>query len=255
MRGRTMSATTFGAVCVARDDRGTRKIWPEWRAESWSRPASSRPKSRRCAAVGLEFSRGPSLGPSASFTLTRLRTRSRSIGPTHLLAPYKGSGGLTVQAPLKRGLSPPPGGDWGFLVSCRRRGAGRGKKPSVTASPCHLPFQGRFWRADIVHPYEWMRPMSEKRRAGLGPAPTKERAESSRPTGMGCTPKITGRGRELYVSIHLFPKFVPRHAKNRAGCIIGYTLPGVLCGKAHLRGGEGSCRRLTAAARGPEPEV
>ena len=170
-------------------------------------------------------------------------------------APQAGSGGLTVQAPLKRGLSPPPGGDWGFLVSCRDRGEGRGKKPSVTASPCHLPFQGRFWRADIVRPYEWMRPMSEKRRAGLGPAPTKERAESSRPTGMGCTPKIAGRGWELYISIHLFPKFVPRHAKNRAGCIIGYTLPGVLCGKAHLRGGEGSCRRLTAAARGPEPEV
>ena len=175
-----------------------------------------------------------------------LRVRSRPVGPIHLLAPYKGSGGLTVQAPLKRGLSPPSGGDWGFLVSCRRRGAGRGKKPSVTASPCHLPFQGRFWRADIVRPYEWMRPMSEKRRAGLGPAPTKERAESSRPTGMGCTPKIAGRGRELYVSIHLFPKFVPRHAKNRAGCIIGYTLPDFRSGKftaAHLH------RTLFAFAR------
>ena len=171
-------------------------------------------------------------------------------------APQKeGEQRAAVQAPLKRGLSPPSGGDWGVLVYCRGRGESRRKKPSVTASPCHLPFQGRFWRADNVRPYEWMRPMSEKRRAGLGPAPTKERAESSRPTGMGCTPKIAGRGRELYVSIHLFPKFVPRHAKNRAGCIIGYTLPGVLCGKAHLRGGDGSCRRLTAAARGPEPEV
>ena len=189
MRGRTMSAPTFGAVCVARDDLGTRETRPEWCAESWPRPASSRPKGRRCAAVGLESPRGPSLGPSAPFALTRLRARSRSIGPTHLLAPYKGSGGLTVQAPLKRGLSPPPGGDWGFLVSRRGREERRRKKPSVTASPCHLPFQGRFWRADNVRPYEWMRPMSEKRRAGLGPAPTKERAESSRPTSMGCTQK------------------------------------------------------------------
>ena len=49
-----------------------------------------------------------------------------------------------VRAPLKRGLSPPSGGDWGFLVSCRGHGERRGKKPSATASPCHLPFQGRF---------------------------------------------------------------------------------------------------------------
>ena len=71
-------------------------------------------------------------------------------------APQKeGEQRAAVQAPLKRGLSPPPGGDWGFLASCRGRGEGRGKKPSVTASPCHLPFQGRFWRADNVRPYEW----------------------------------------------------------------------------------------------------
>ena len=177
----------------------------EGRAESWPRPASSRPKSRRCAAVGLEM---------------HLRVRSRPVGPLHLLAPHGwGPTGRSVQAPFSRGLSPPSGGDWGFLASCRGRGEGRGKKPSVTASPCHLPFQGRFWRADNVRPYEWMHPMSEKRRAGLGPAPTKERAESSRPTGMGCNPKITGRGRELYISIHLFPKFVPHRAKKRAGCI------------------------------------
>ena len=162
-----------------------------------------------------------------------------------------GAAGLIVQAPLKRGLSPPSGGDWGFLVSCRDRGEGRGKKPSVTASPCHLPFQGRFWRADSVHPYEWMRPMSEKRRAGLGPAPTKERAESSCPTGMGCTPKIAGRGRELYVSIHLFPKFVPRHAKNRAGCIIGYTLTGFVDAGAGPSGGGGE----SMAGRGKPPAL
>ena len=73
-------------------------------------------------------------------------------------APTKGpeSAGEIVQAPLKRGLSPPSGGDWGFLVSCRGRGEGRGKKPSVTASPCHLPFQGRFF---------------EDRRAESSPAP------------------------------------------------------------------------------------
>ena len=61
-------------------------------------------------------------------------------------APAKGPGaaGMIVQASLKRGLSPPPGGDWGFLVSRRGREERRGKKPSVTASPCHLPFQGRF---------------------------------------------------------------------------------------------------------------
>ena len=236
-----ISTPAFGAVCVARDDLGTRKTWPEWCAESWPRPASSRPKSRRCAAVGLEM---------------HLRVRSRPVGPIHLLAPHGwGPTGRSVQAPLKRGLSPPPGGDWGFLVSCRGFGDIRRKNPPSRLRRATSLFKGGFWRADIVRPYEWMHPMSEKRRAGLGPAPTKERAESSRPTGMGCTPKIAGRGWELYISIHLFPKFVPRHAKNRAGCIIGYTLPGVLCGKAHLRGGEGSCRRLTAAARGPEPEV
>ena len=63
-------------------------------------------------------------------------------------APHSGDalGRASVQAPLKRGLSPPSGGDWGFLASCRGCREGRGKKPSVTASPCHLPFQGRFLR-------------------------------------------------------------------------------------------------------------
>ena len=62
------------------------------------------------------------------------------------LTPAMPWGRASVQAPLKRGLSPPSGGDWGFLVSCRGHREGRGKKPSVTASPCHLPFQGRFLR-------------------------------------------------------------------------------------------------------------
>ena len=39
---------------------------------------------------------------------------SRPLGPIHLLAPYKGSGGLTVQAPLERGLLPPKAVTGGF---------------------------------------------------------------------------------------------------------------------------------------------
>ena len=57
-------------------------------------------------------------------------------------------------SPLEKGAVAAKGGDWGFLVSCRGHGEGRRKKPSVTASPCRLPFQGRFfetppnrWRA------------------------------------------------------------------------------------------------------------
>ena len=47
-------------------------------------------------------------------------------------------------SPLEKGAVAAKGGDWGFLVSCRGHGERRRKKPSVTASPCHLPFQRRF---------------------------------------------------------------------------------------------------------------
>ncbi len=121
-------------------------------------PGGQRPPLRKGAP-----SRGPGqlhLGPRAA-AVRRLASKCTcgcDLGPLGRFTFSRPTGGerrAAVQAPLKRGLSPPPGGDWGFLVSCRGRGAGRGKKPSVTASPCHLPFQGRFWRADIVRPYEW----------------------------------------------------------------------------------------------------
>ena len=45
-----------------------------------------------------------------------------SVRPTgeRLTPAVPGAG--PVQAPLKRGLSPPSGGDWGFLASCRDHG-------------------------------------------------------------------------------------------------------------------------------------
>ena len=55
-----------------------------------------------------------------------------------------GSGGYDRPSPLEKGAVAAKGGGWGFLVPCRGRGERRRKKPSVTASPCHLPFQGRF---------------------------------------------------------------------------------------------------------------
>ena len=60
--------------------------------------------------------------------------------------PYKGTGrgGYDRPSPLEKGAVAAKGGDWGFLVSCRGHGERRRKKPSVTASPCHLPFQRRF---------------------------------------------------------------------------------------------------------------
>ena len=113
----------LGAECRMRAGLGPAPT--EGRAESWPRPVS--------------------LGPLGRFTSSRPTDGERWGGP--------------VQAPLKRGLSPPSGGDWGFLVSCRRRGAGRGKKPSVTASPCRLPFQGRFlggwWAVKDTDPCIW----------------------------------------------------------------------------------------------------
>ena len=156
MRGRMISTPAFGAACVARDDLGTRKIWPEWRAGSWPRPASSRPKSRRCAAVGLEM---------------HLRVRSRPVGPIHLLAPH----GWDRQA----GASKPP-----FQGGCRRRQAVTGgflsparaiEKDGGRNPPSRLRratslFKGGFWgaadrwghrplrnrglRADDIRPYE-----------------------------------------------------------------------------------------------------
>ena len=60
---------------------------PNGAPRSWPRPASSRPKSRRFAAVGLEM---------------RLRARSCPCGAIHLLAPYKG-------AKTKWGHLPPRG--------------------------------------------------------------------------------------------------------------------------------------------------
>ena len=70
-------------------------------------------------------------------------------------APTKGPGSAAPRpSPLEKGAVAAKGGDWGFLVSCRGHGERRRKKPSVTASPCRLPFQGRFfetppnrWRA------------------------------------------------------------------------------------------------------------
>ena len=106
--------------------------------------------------------------------------------------PYKGTGrgGYDRPSPLEKGAVAAKGGDWGFLVSCRGHGERRRKKPSVTASPCHLPFQGRFL------------------------------------AGGHCPPlRMAGSGRELYVSIHLFPKIVPHRAKNRAECTAAYTQP------------------------------
>ena len=68
-----------------------------WRAGSRPRPASSRPKSRRFAAVGLE---------------TRLRAQSWPFGPIHLLAPYAG-GTLSCSPPhpALRATFPPVGGE------------------------------------------------------------------------------------------------------------------------------------------------
>ena len=163
-----------------------------------------------------------------------------------------GRGGYDRPSPLEKGAVAAEGGGWGFLLFCRGCGDGpKQRNPPSRLRRATSLFKGGFWRADIVRPYEWMHPMSEKRRAGLGPAPTKERAESSRPTGMGCTPKIAGRGRELYVSIHLFPKIVPRRAKKRSGCIIGYTLTGFVDAGAGPSGGGGE----SMAGRGKPPAL
>ena len=67
-----------------------------------------------------------------------------------LYAPYRQIGVCRgKKAPLKRGLRP-KGGE-GFSLNVKLLVIEE-KKPSVTASPCHLPFQGRLYAAGPIPP-------------------------------------------------------------------------------------------------------
>ena len=115
------------------------------RAGSRPRPASSRPKSRRFAAVGLE---------------TRLRAQSWPFGPIHLLAPYTGV--RCLARPLIRPCRPPSplwgegfaGGHMGpplrkfRPVAARRGGPACPPKTNRSVAPSsgpvgHLPPRGK----------------------------------------------------------------------------------------------------------------
>ena len=100
-------------------------------------------------------------------------------------APQAGSGGLTVQAPLERGLLPPKAVTGGFLSPAGAVGKNGGRNPPSRLRRAASLFKGGFWG------------------------------------GGHCPPlRIGERGRELYVFIQRFPKIVPRHAKKRAECTL-----------------------------------
>ena len=128
-------------------------------------------------------------------------------------APTKGPGSAAPRpSPLEKGAVAAKGGDWGFLVSCRGHGERRRKKPSVTASPCHLPFQGRFfetppnrWRAVLRTPgYR-----SNAEVFGPQPQPSSKRREPPLPTlpprPVGCARAGAPRGGRR-------PRFLPGQA-------------------------------------------
>ena len=77
------------------------------------------------------------------------------LGP----APTKGPGaaGLIVQAPLKRGLSPPKAVAGGFSSPAGAAERGGGRNPPSRLRRATSLFKGGFWRADNVRPYEGAR--------------------------------------------------------------------------------------------------
>ena len=132
-------------------------------------PPSIRPKpGRLCFGEGIVLGQGK---------LVQGRPRAAAESPLALRAfpPFtKGAfrSGPAVQAPLKRGLSPPAGGDWGFLRS-------RDEKPSVICSANATSlFKGGFLRgarrpgvrsAPAVHDTYFCRGGSQTRPSHLHP--------------------------------------------------------------------------------------
>ena len=110
-------------------------------------PGGQRPPLRKGAP-----SRGPGqlhLGPRAA-AVRRLASKCTcgcDLGPLGRFTFSRPTGGerrAAVQAPLKRGLSPPPGGDWGFLVSCRTVEKDGGRNPPSRLRRATSLFKGGF---------------------------------------------------------------------------------------------------------------